>query len=72
MTRLKTALETLNGTVDNLESALAARLTKMETTLRSTQSDLDNAGNKAKVAARVSDRLDQVIVQLETILGEGK
>lgn len=72
MNRLKSALETLDTSIDTLESALAERLTKMEITLRTAQSDMENASNKAKVAASVSDRLDQVIGQLETILGEGK
>lgn len=72
MNRLKLALERLDGTITQMETALDARLTGMENALRETRTEAESLQSKNKNTQKVSERLDQVINQLETILGEGK
>lgn len=70
MNRLKTALERLDGTITQMETALDARLSGMENALRETRTEAEILQNKNKNTQKVSQRLDQVIGQLEKILGE--
>ncbi|MGE3770200.1 MAG: hypothetical protein AB7G06_04540 [Bdellovibrionales bacterium] len=70
MNRLKSALANLDQGIDRLEKTLADRLTTMEQALRDTRADYEAASTKAKNAQIVSNRLDEVILQLETILAE--
>jgi len=72
MNRLKSALENLDRSVDRMEKTMTERFGAMESDLRRARTECEGANNKAKVAQKVGDRLDQVIGQLETILGEGK
>lgn len=72
MNRLKTALERLDGTITQMEAALDARMTGLETALRETRTDAEALHAKNKNAQKVGERLDQVIGQLETILGGQK
>lgn len=70
MNRLKTALERLDGTIGQLETALDTRLIGMENALRETRAEADTLQSKNKNAQKVGERLDQVIGQLESILGQ--
>lgn len=72
MQNLKNALEKLDSTIDRLESALDQRLTYIEQHLAQTRLEVDAASMKAKNAAKVGERLDQVIDELSILLGEKK
>jgi len=72
MNRLKSALAGLDQSIDRLEKNLSTRLSAMESSLRVTRTDYETANTKAKNAQKVSERLDQVIAQLETILASDK
>jgi hypothetical protein len=72
MNRLKAALAGLDHSVERLEQTLATRFSAMESALRATRADYESAAAKAKNTQKVSERLDQVIAQLETILASDK
>lgn len=72
MNRLKIALERLDGTITQLEDTLDKRLSGLEGALRETRAEAETLQTKNKNAQKVGERLDQIIGQLETILGDGK